>query len=103
MRSGRTYAAERGWPPRLFPCTPLGMDPSELDGPERSSHINVPRMPVGLLETHELEPTCPDSSPLFYVFVHGITITISMATVSNSIYFMFSFPLATSLLIIKSF
>lgn len=79
------YAAERGWSPSLFLCTPLGMGPSELDGPERSSHINVPRMPRGLLETHGLEPTCPDSSPLFYVFVHGIMITISMATVSNSI------------------
>lgn len=60
-------------------------------------------MPAGFQETHGLKPTCPDSSPLFSVFVHGITITILAATVSNSIYFVFSFPSALSLIIIKRF
>lgn len=59
---------------------------------------------MGFLEVHEMEPTCLDPSPLFnYVFVHAIIVTISIATGSNSIYFMFSFPLATSLAIIKTF
>lgn len=108
-RSGRTYAAERGWLqswcPTLFLCTLLGSspDPSELHGPAWSPPINVPRMPTGFRETQELKPTCPDSSPLFYVFVHGIIITLLTATVSNSIYFIFSFPLAPSLIIIQRF
>lgn len=102
MRSGRTMLLREAGPQSIS-LHAAGHGSFRADGPERSSHINVPRMPRGLLETHGLEPTCPDSSPLFYVFVHGIMITISMATVSNSIYFMFSFPPATSLLIIKSF
>lgn len=97
-------AGLQGWHLTSFSaCAGRCPDPAELGGPEPSSPINVPGMPTGFLEAHELCATCADSSPLFPVFVLGITVTISIATVSNSIYFVFSFPLATSLIIIKSF
>lgn len=109
MRSRRTYASERGWPPGLAPpflalhTAGHSLDPSELNGPEGASHMNVPGMPAGPLEVHELEPACPDSSSSFYVFVHAILVAVSVATVRNSIHVLFAFPPAPSLILIKTF